>query len=293
MLSIVVATENRIKRMDSMEDAPLTLSTFSDQPVYNVKAVCKRTGLTPATLRAWERRYGLPLPNRTDQGYRSYSDRDVAILFWLQQQIEMGISIGQAAQQLQGLLHSGQELLVKLPVMSEPLMTVQPRSPGILARELSDALGRLDEREADMLFAEASAIYTVETSLIHVLRKAVKHIREQRRQQQLLVTAEHFAQSYARQRVLNMIQAASTARTRPSVVTVGFADERNELDLLILGLLLRRLGWPVTHLGVDLDPIMLHPALANLNAGVILFHVDTHKNASLFRRSTGNRTRTS
>ena len=37
----------------------------SKTPTYNIKAVLKETGLKPDVLRAWERRYSLPMPQRT------------------------------------------------------------------------------------------------------------------------------------------------------------------------------------------------------------------------------------
>ena len=52
-------------------------------PVYNIKAVSRLVGLLPVTLRAWERRYGLPAPSRGEQGYRLYSERDLHVLRWL------------------------------------------------------------------------------------------------------------------------------------------------------------------------------------------------------------------
>lgn len=39
-----------------------------------------RTGLTPATIRAWESRHGFPRPRRLDSGHRRYDERDVALL---------------------------------------------------------------------------------------------------------------------------------------------------------------------------------------------------------------------
>jgi len=49
-------------------------------PVYNIKAVAQLLGILPVTLRAWERRYGMPSPSRGQQGYRLYSEYDVRIL---------------------------------------------------------------------------------------------------------------------------------------------------------------------------------------------------------------------
>ncbi|GIV84314.1 MAG: hypothetical protein KatS3mg052_1321 [Candidatus Roseilinea sp.] len=76
---------------------------YSDEPVYNVKAVSHQTGIAAATLRAWERRYGVPSPPRTDSGYRLYSARDIAIIRWLKSQIENGMSVSQAVHLLRSL----------------------------------------------------------------------------------------------------------------------------------------------------------------------------------------------
>ena len=67
-----------------------------DEPLLNIKAVSQATGVEPVTLRAWERRYGVPEPARSDQGYRLYSERDVAILRWLKAKVDAGVKIKQA-----------------------------------------------------------------------------------------------------------------------------------------------------------------------------------------------------
>ncbi|MBN1317671.1 MAG: MerR family DNA-binding transcriptional regulator, partial [Anaerolineales bacterium] len=46
---------------------------MDNTPVFNLKVVIKETGLKADTLRVWERRYGLPGPNRTAGGHRLYS----------------------------------------------------------------------------------------------------------------------------------------------------------------------------------------------------------------------------
>ena len=71
---------------------------MDDTPVYNLKAVVLETGLKPDTLRAWERRYGLPTPNRSDGGHRLYSERDIQVLKWLVARQQAGLSISRAAE---------------------------------------------------------------------------------------------------------------------------------------------------------------------------------------------------
>jgi DNA-binding transcriptional MerR regulator len=74
----------------------LDLELFSATPVFNTKAVVQQTGIAAPTLRAWERRYDLLSPERANNDYRLYSERDIALILWLKARIDSGISISQA-----------------------------------------------------------------------------------------------------------------------------------------------------------------------------------------------------
>lgn len=54
---------------------------------YSIGEFARLSGITATTLRAWQRRYGLLKPERTDGGHRLYSDEDVQqalkILDWV------------------------------------------------------------------------------------------------------------------------------------------------------------------------------------------------------------------
>ena len=51
---------------------------MNTEPRYRINAVAEMTGVPAPTLRAWERRYGIPRPGRSESSYRLYSDADVA-----------------------------------------------------------------------------------------------------------------------------------------------------------------------------------------------------------------------
>src|SRR3989304_5896469 len=85
------------------------LSSYDDTPVYTIKTVVQQTGITPATLRDWERRYGVLSPGRSDGGYRLYSERDIARLRWLKSQVDAGVSISSAVVLLELQHQTGQE----------------------------------------------------------------------------------------------------------------------------------------------------------------------------------------
>ena len=65
---------------------------------YRIQAVAEMTGVSAATLRAWERRYGIPSPSRTASAYRLYSDRDIALVRQVRELCEGGMAPSQAAQ---------------------------------------------------------------------------------------------------------------------------------------------------------------------------------------------------
>ncbi len=67
---------------------------------YRIQVVAELTGVPASTLRAWERRYGIPSPRRTDSAYRLYSGEDVTLIRRIQSLCDAGLSVGQAAERL-------------------------------------------------------------------------------------------------------------------------------------------------------------------------------------------------
>jgi MerR family transcriptional regulator, light-induced transcriptional regulator len=49
----------------------------SSLPVYPIRTVAKITGVSEGTLRAWEVRYGIITPARTQGGHRIFSENDI------------------------------------------------------------------------------------------------------------------------------------------------------------------------------------------------------------------------
>src|SRR4051812_29417957 len=141
------------------------IARASNRPAYNTAAVEQRTGLRPATFRAWERRYGFPKPRRLPGNQRLYSDQDVAAIRWLQRRTDEGLSISHAIRLLQSRLHE----TVTPPA---PAAEVQGRPAATLATELIRALVIFDTATADHILAEAFAMYPVEQVCLGVMAAA-------------------------------------------------------------------------------------------------------------------------
>lgn len=78
---------------------------MSRNPRFRINSVAEMTGIPASTLRAWERRYGIPAPQRTTSAYRLYSDADVELVRKLRDLVEGGVAPSEAA----SLLLSGDE----------------------------------------------------------------------------------------------------------------------------------------------------------------------------------------
>ncbi|QRY79508.1 MerR family transcriptional regulator [Pseudomonas sp. PDNC002] len=114
-----------------------------------IRDVSRRTGVNPVTLRAWERRYGLVVPQRTPKGHRLYSEAQIAriqaILTWLGR--------GVAVSKIRTLLDED----APLPVEN----TASPWDD--LRQQCIAAIARINERQLDELFNGALAIYPAQT----------------------------------------------------------------------------------------------------------------------------------
>ena len=62
-------------------------------PIHRIGAVANLCGVPVATLRVWERRYGVVAPPKTEGGQRLYSDHDVLKLTLLKTLTQHGHAI--------------------------------------------------------------------------------------------------------------------------------------------------------------------------------------------------------
>lgn len=220
------------------------------EPIFNLRSVVRETGVKEDTLRAWERRYGLPSPARTAGGHRLYSQRDIEIIKWLLARLREGLRIKRAVE----LWHSLEE------ASQEPLHSaaVAPHAAGIvesgveeLQRAWVSACLAFDERQAERILTEAFALYPPEKVCLDVLREGIAHIGEEWYAGHASVQQEHFATALAIRRVEALLFAAPPPARPGRIVAACPPQEEHTFGLLLLTYLLRRQGWDVLYLGAN------------------------------------------
>jgi DNA-binding transcriptional MerR regulator len=200
----------------------------------------RRVGVAPATLRAWERRYGLPRPARSRAGQRLYgADQERALRVMLARMAE-GFSPQVAAR-------------VALDEIEAPPPGPLPApAPGLPARvdELRAALEALDERAADQALDRLLSAYALDTVLGGAILPLLHEIGERWATGELSVGREHFASAVLGGR-LRALGRSLDGGVGPRAVLACPPGERHELGLLCFALALRDRGWRVTFLGAD------------------------------------------
>jgi len=223
---------------------------MNENSVYNIGAIARLTGISIATLHAWERRYGFPQAARSAGGHRLYSENDILLLRTVKGRIEQGLSARHAVAAVQQMA-KGETLSTAHPFEALPSGT--PLSvPTGLRDQVIDFLLRPDLEQADRQLGDMLAFYSPEELTLQVIGPALNGIGEAWEQGRINIATEHLASNYLRHHLLLWMGTAPRPREISPIVLACSPNEWHEGSLLMLGVLLRRLGWPVAYFGQNM-----------------------------------------
>jgi len=227
----------------------------NDEALYNIGIVARMTGITLATLRAWERRYDFPNIDRTSGGHRLYSEKNLMQLLWVKERINEGMQTAQAINALRHQEQSGRLIFTELETKEaqKPLI-------GVSHAEIKDYLHIQQDRlfkaltdnaldKAEEILSETLAGSNPEQVILEVIPLVLERIGEGWENGDISISTEHQSSNYLRQRLLMWMVSGPPAKyTRPIILACA-PGEWHEGSLLILGALLRRRRWPIIYLG--------------------------------------------
>jgi MerR family transcriptional regulator, light-induced transcriptional regulator len=260
---------------------PPVLDLYSDMPLYNTKSVVHHTGVPAPTLRAWERRYGILSPRRSENDYRLYSERDMMTVTWLRERVESGMTISQAIALLRSLepvRRRGRRVRSQSPSSPEvvaapvPEVTITRFSLDDLVATLLDQFGNLDEYGVHRTTMQALAVYTVEEVCLRLFSPILVELGRRWTSGELGTSSiEHFASALIRAQLDGLFRSAATSGSGPLVLVGCAPGEFHELGALMVALFLRRAGVRVAYLGPNIEVDGLLATIGSLRpAGVLL-----------------------
>ncbi|UCF29037.1 MAG: MerR family transcriptional regulator [Chloroflexota bacterium] len=228
----------------------------SKTPAFNLKVVIRETGLKADTLRAWERRYGLPNPQRTAGGHRLYSQHDIEMIKWLMERQSEGLRINRAVELWHSFEEQGQDPLQMMPTAGamQPVVSGESLSGATLDEVREQWIAAclvFDEVRAENLLAQAFARYPLETVCLEVLRQGISEIGNLWYTGKSSVQQEHFASALAIRRLNALLAAAPNPSRQGKILTACPPGEDHIFSLLLITLFLRLRGWEVIYLGAN------------------------------------------
>lgn len=238
----------------------VSIAEFSKDPKYTIKAVSERTGVRPVTLRAWERRYDLLDPERLDNNYRLYSERDIQILRWITHRLDDGLSISNAVREYKNLRDNG-IWPESLPSVLPPEPSKTPRfSPEVYSNKLFEALIKHNETQAKEILDAVQSMYDLNTIFFEIMSPCLYKIGDAWYRGEIRIATEHFASAFIRGILMKLLQAFPVYSSAPSIMVGCAPEEFHEIASLMLAVLLRREGYQVEFLGPDLpvDDLVLY-----------------------------------
>lgn len=200
--------------------------------MYTIKRAAELTGVPEATLRAWERRYSVVTPERTDGGYRIYDDVDLDRLRQMRDLIAQGWAPRQAAQRVLELVPMGGEM------------------PGVV--ELINAAASGDAGAIDGVLQRAQDAVTFEAFVQDWLLPAVVELGVSWSRGEVSVGGEHLAAHLVMRRLAGVFNAEGRHSAGQGVLVGLPAGAHHELGVFAFATLLRRRGLNVIYGGADL-----------------------------------------
>ena len=239
-----------------------------------MRIVVQRTGLTPDVLRAWERRYAVVTPTRSDTGQRLYSDSDVERLTLLMRAVNRGRAISQVAKlpmrDLHAMVQQDDEFVRATPA---PL---DAQTSGERESILAAAMGAVETLDAEMLESTLRGAVLrlgMDDMLDGVVAPLLLTIGSRWHQGLLRPAHEHLATAVVRRTLAWMMESGSIAATAPCLVVATLPGQTHELGAMLAATAASSHGWRVLYLGVNLpaDDIALGANHTNASAVALSF----------------------
>lgn len=212
--------------------------------------LARRSGLTPDLLRAWERRYGLLAPRRTQGNRRLYSPADATRVVLMRRHLAAGMPASAAAE-----LASAARITVDVGDVA----VVAAHEAAAARAGLRRALDRYEETPAQRVLEQLLTGHSRLAVIRDVLLPYLSEIGDRWEAGDVSVAQEHFASAFLEARLMAMARGWDRG-VGPRALLACPSGERHTFGLAAFGIALHQHGWRITYLGADTPAGMVRDA---------------------------------
>jgi DNA-binding transcriptional MerR regulator len=220
------------------------------------------TGVPPATLRAWERRYEVLRPARTEGGHRIYGANDVARVRAIVALVDAGYRVSDAARRLSA------------PTIDQPAHIAQ-----MSVDHLWGAIDAFDEPAARAGLREITDVLGIPDALDLVFVPTLRRLGAEWRLTPRNIAREHFASTLLRS---HLVELLPTGHGPPTCFAFCPEGERHDLGLIMAALALGSAGWHPIVLGADTPSTSIEILIEEIRPSLVLIAASARPPASRF-----------
>jgi DNA-binding transcriptional MerR regulator len=213
-------------------------------------------------LRAWERRYGIPSPERSSAGYRLYGESDILLVREMRKLCDEGVAAAEAAKRLR------ERGPGKAAYVSSSKDGFELAIDGIL-----DAVGRFDDLALQRAAKRAVLLGSASSVVERVFAPALRAIGDLWHAGELNVAQEHLASQTLGAVQRELLRLSSGGEGPPAAILACFADEDHELGLLSFAIRLVELNVRPIFLGARTPPSAVRSAVEAADPALVALAV--------------------
>jgi DNA-binding transcriptional MerR regulator len=237
--------------------------------IYPMRVVTRLTGLSPDTIRAWERRYRAIEPDRTGGNARRYRDADIQRLTRLAALTAEGHSISALAP----LSDEALSALAASSVRSMAALRSAKDEKSTLLDQYLAAIDAFDPQLAEERLMRAASLFSSREVALDLIAPLMREVGERWHDGDFDVAREHLVSAHARALLGTLLRTHSVAKGAPRIVTAAPPGHTHDIGAMIAAILCASRGVIPVHLGADLPYPDLQRAAQAAGASVIALSV--------------------
>ncbi len=240
---------------------------------YPIKVVSQMTGLSVFVIRAWEKRYNVVTPSRTETNRRLYSEEDIKKLRLLNEAVQRGHNIGGIAKL------STKEIQAVLDRNNAASTAVEESSIDMLSdvktiiNNCIEAIKVYDAKTLETLLLKASSKMSQPQLIEDLIVPLVYKIGDLWHEGLIRVANEHLSSAVIRSFLVNMIDQHTPSENAPIIISATPRGQDHELGAIIAGVIAAAAGWKAIYLGPNLPVEEIVAVTENIEAKIVALSV--------------------
>jgi DNA-binding transcriptional MerR regulator/methylmalonyl-CoA mutase cobalamin-binding subunit len=239
------------------------------QKRHPIQVVSRRSGLTQDLLRAWEKRYAVVEPGRSEGGRRLYSDADIERLRLLRRATLAGRRISDIAplgdSELVVLVEEDQRQGAERPEAGE-----DGAAPEVYLSAALAAAGRFDAQELEAVLTRAMMTLGAPTLIEEVLAPLMREIGQNWEDGSMRPCHEHLVSAIVARLIGNLTEVIHTAdESAPILVLATLSGQTHELGALFAAATAAAADWRIAYLGPNLPAEHIAEAASETEAQAV------------------------